>query len=61
MEGKESDRTLMTVESGTGGTEDSVAEASSISLPQCLDFPIGWLWFVEINFVSFFFVPHVGL
>lgn len=43
MEGKESDRTLMTVESGIGGREDSVAEASSISLPQCLDLPIGWL------------------
>lgn len=34
MGGKESDRTLMTVESNIGGREDSVAEASSISLPR---------------------------
>ena len=34
MGGKESDRTLMTVESSISGREDSVAEASSISLPR---------------------------
>jgi hypothetical protein len=34
MGGKESDRTLMTLESNIDGREDTVAEASSIPLPR---------------------------
>ena len=37
MGGKESDRTLMTVESSISGREDSVAEASDDSVYLCLD------------------------
>ena len=42
MGAKESDRTLMTVESNIGGRGDSIAEASTISLPKCLDMSFNW-------------------
>jgi hypothetical protein len=57
MGGKESDRTLMTVESSIGGREDGVAEASSISLPR----PILLSAMIYETLLSFLLVLHVGL
>ena len=54
MGAKESDRTLMTVESNIGGRGDSIAEASTISLPKCLDMSFSWQSFMESKFLFFF-------